>query len=94
MAKIYYFPFWKPVEMSREPSEEEKKIIMELVTKITTNEVVDKIFSWIQTFSDEIQIILMESIDVMIKNLDSISKHPNKDRIVSELLKQKEMNDA
>ncbi len=73
--------------MYKEISEEEKGFINELTIKLINDVPVEEVDKWIRTLPDRIQIILVEAVDVMNKNLDMILKSPNQKELVSKLLK-------
>lgn len=66
---------------------EEINLINELTIKLINDVPVKEVEEWIRSFPDRIQIILVESVDVMNKNLDMILKSPNQKELVSKLLK-------
>lgn len=68
-------------------SEEEKGFINELTVKLINDVPVKEVEDWIRTLPDRIQIILVETVDVMNKNLDMILKSPNQKELVGKLLK-------
>lgn len=73
--------------MNQEMTDEEKKFVNELTIKVINNEPVEKIENWVRNLPDNIQVLMVETIDVMNKNLDMILKSPNQKEIISKLLK-------
>lgn len=77
--------------MSKELSEEERKIINELTLKLTKNTPIQEVDDWIKTLPESMQIIIVEALDVMNKNLDKILKSPNKSQLIQQILENKEI---
>ena len=73
--------------MLKELSDEEKKLINELTVKIINDVPTQEISDWLRTFPDDIQILMVEAVDVMNKNLDMILKSPNQKELIAKLLK-------
>jgi hypothetical protein len=73
--------------MTRELTPEEKKIINELTIKIINAVPIKEIDDWIRTFPDNMQVLIVESVDVMIKNLDKILKGSDQKELIAKLLK-------
>lgn len=72
----------------RELAPEERKVINELTLKLSSNIPVKEIDEWVKSLPDNLQIIVVESLDVMNKNFDKLLKHPKKDLLIQQLLKQ------
>ena len=87
MGKLIQFPTWRSNCMNQEMTDEEKKFVNELTIKVINNEPVEKIEKWVRNLPDNIQVLMVETIDVMNKNLDMILKSPNQKEIISKLLK-------
>jgi len=88
MGKLIQFPIWRPDKMYLHGlTNEEINLINELTIKLINDVPVKEVEEWIRSFPDRIQIILVESVDVMNKNLDMILKSPNQKELVSKLLK-------
>ena len=87
MGKVIQFPIWRPYKMYKEISEEEKKFINELTIKLINDEPVKEVERWVRTLPDHIQVILVEAVDVMCKNLNMIMKSDNQKELVAKLLK-------
>jgi len=73
--------------MFKELSPEEKKLINQLTIKIINDVPTQEISAWIQSFSDDIQVLMVEAVDVMNKNLDMVLKSPNQKELIAKLLK-------
>lgn len=87
MTNLKLFPTWRPMEMFKELSPEEKKLINQLTIKIINDVPTQEISAWIQSFSDDIQVLMVEAVDVMNKNLDMVLKSPNQKELIAKLLK-------
>lgn len=76
-------------------SDDEKKFVNELTIRVINNEPIDEIGRWVRNLPDHIQVLMVETLDEMNKNLDRILKSPNKDELIAELLKNKgEINET
>jgi hypothetical protein len=73
--------------MYQEISEEEKKYINELTIKLINDVPVKEVEKWVRTLPEHTQVILVEAVDVMNKNLDMIIKSSNQKEMISKLLK-------
>jgi hypothetical protein len=73
--------------MKHEPSDEEKKFINELTIKLINDVPVKEIEEWIKELPDNVQVLMVETVDIMCKNLDMILKSPNQKELVNKLLK-------
>ena len=73
--------------MYKDISKEEKKFINELTIKLINDEPVKEVEEWVRTLPDHIQVILVEAVDVMCKNLDMIMKSSNQKELVAKLLR-------
>lgn len=73
--------------MGRELSSEEKGFINELTIKLINDIPTKEVEEWVRTLPDHVQVILVESVDVMCKNLDMILKSPNQKEMITKLLK-------
>ena len=93
MGKVIQFPIWRPYQMYKEISEEEKGFINELTIKLINDVPVKEVEEWVRSLPDHVQIILVEAVDVMCKNLDMIIKSSNQKELVAKLLKG-EINDS
>ena len=73
--------------MYKDISKEEKKFINELTIKLINDVPVKEVEEWVRTLPDHIQVILVEAVDVMCKNLDMIMKSSNQKELVAKLLR-------
>ena len=73
--------------MYKDISKEEKKFINELTIKLINDVPVKEVEEWVRTLPDHIQVILVEAVDVMCKNLNMIMKSDNQKELVAKLLR-------
>lgn len=73
--------------MSRELSSEEKGYINELTIKLINDVPVKEVDKWVQSLPDHVQVIIVEAVDIMCKNLDIILKSTNQKEVIAKLLK-------